>query len=524
MLFNSPVFLFLFLPFTLGGYYLFGRFGRDASIAFLVAMSLFFYGWWNPVYLGLLGFSIFFNFVIGNRLALIRRRMHGSTQFDTALGRPLLIFGVAVNLSLIGYFKYWNFFIDSFNSVFELGWNFEAIILPLAISFFTFQQITYLVDSYRGVTGKVRLLDYALFVTFFPQLIAGPIVHHSEMMPQFRRTCLSRFSSDHIAIGTTIFIIGLFKKVVIADGIANYSTPVFDAALTGSEISFLEAWVGTLAYAFQLYFDFSGYSDMAIGLARMFGIRLPLNFNSPYKSASIIEFWRRWHMTLSRFLRDYVYISLGGNRQGALLRYRNLMLTMLLGGLWHGAGWNFVLWGGLHGVFLVINSLWNQLWKKKDTNLNRVSFGRSLAVLFTFFCVIVAWIPFRSESFGATWRIFKGLFGYNGISLPESYYNYLGSFADYLSKLGVNFDLDSPLFLGGGQIGALLLLFCVVMFVPNTQQFMNSYWPAIRQTPTYLKFPWRWRPTAWRAVYVAILACASALSLNRVSEFLYFQF
>ncbi|MGB0748691.1 MAG: MBOAT family O-acyltransferase [Magnetospiraceae bacterium] len=528
MLFNSPIFLFLFLPAAMAGFFLFGRWGRDWAVGFLVAMSLFFYGWWNPIYLVLLGFSMAFNFMVGGVLARAAGARSGSPQApkDRRLAGPwgVLLAGVAVNIGLIGYFKYWNFFTDSVNAAFDLGWNFETIILPLAISFFTFQQITFLVDSYRGVVGRVRLLDYALFVTFFPQLIAGPIVHHSEMMPQFRKAGTFRFAHRNLAIGLTIFIIGLFKKVVLADGIAVYATPVFNGALGGQELTFVEAWGGALAYAMQLYFDFSGYSDMAIGLARMFGVRLPLNFNSPYKAASIIDFWRRWHMTLSRFLRDYVYISLGGNKGGPILRYRNLMATMLLGGLWHGAGWTFVAWGGLHGLYLVVNNLWRNLgWRPK-----RGSFWRwpvhGFFVALTFLCVVVAWVPFRAESFSASALILEGMIGLNGIALPPGYAAYAGPLAPVLQSLGVSFDLSGTLFQGVGQIIALVFLLGVVWFLPNSHQVMAAYRPVYEAHKATRRSRFRWRPGPISALALAVMASLSLLSLTRVSEFLYFQF
>ncbi|MBT5260335.1 MAG: MBOAT family protein, partial [Nitrospina sp.] len=347
MLFNSYAFIFLFLPVTLLGFQLIGNRGHcRVAVSWLIGASLFFYGWWNPAYLGLILTSILFNYAVGVSL--------GSRPAKT-----VLVVGIAANLGLLGYFKYANFFVDNINALTGSDIVLERIILPLAISFFTFQQITYLVDTYRGETQECDFLRYCLFVTFFPQLIAGPIVHHREMMPQFAKDTFCRLKAKHLAVGLTIFSVGLFKKVILADGIAVYSTPVFDAAEAGVILTFVDAWCGALAFTFQLYFDFSGYSDMAIGLGRMFGIILPVNFFSPYKASNIIEFWRRWHITLSRFARDYLYIPLGGNRKGTLLRFANLMITMLLIGLWHGAGWTFVIWGGLHGSYLVINHGWH---------------------------------------------------------------------------------------------------------------------------------------------------------------------
>ncbi|MGH6886959.1 MAG: MBOAT family O-acyltransferase, partial [Geminicoccales bacterium] len=331
MLFNSFEFILAFLPVTLIGFFLLG--GREsprAALSWLVLTSLFFYGWWNPSYLVLIIGSICFNFFVGQRL-LARS------------SKAILGFGVAVNLLSIAYFKYAGFLAFNIEELAGVEVGLEHIVLPLAISFFTFQQIAYLVDAHRGEVRAEGFVNYALFVTFFPQLIAGPIVHHSEVLPQFARRSTYRLDLDNLALGLTVFSIGLFKKVVLADGIATYATPMFAAAQGGYEPTLFEAWGGALAYTFQLYFDFSGYSDMAVGLGLMFNIRIPINFDSPYKAVNVIDFWRRWHITLSRFLRDYLYIPLGGNRRGPERRYVNLMLTMLLGGLWHGAGWTFVI-------------------------------------------------------------------------------------------------------------------------------------------------------------------------------------
>jgi len=290
MLFNSAEFIFMFLPVVLLVFYMIGSFGNHrVAISWLVGASLFFYGWWNPAYLGLMLGSILFNYAMGAVLV-------GGK--DGAHARLMLAVGVACNLAILGYFKYANFFVGNLNVLTGSSYHLETIILPLAISFFTFQQITFLVDASRGETREYNFLHYSLFVTFFPQLIAGPIVHHREMLPQFAKDSIYRVNQSSLAIGLVIFLLGLFKKVVLADGVAAYATPVFDAAESGVVITFFEAWAGALAYTFQLYFDFSGYSDMAIGIARMFNIHLPLNFNSPYKAVNIIEFWRRWHMTM----------------------------------------------------------------------------------------------------------------------------------------------------------------------------------------------------------------------------------
>ena len=330
MLFNSYIFIFAFLPITFSIYFILAKYkSGEMAISFLVIASLFFYGWWNPIYLALIILSISVNYFVGE--AIVRSRTISKNRHTKAL----FISGLLFNLGLLAYFKYANFIIENTNTFLGLDTQISQIVLPLAISFFTFQQLAYLIDAYKGITKEFKFSHYVLFVTFFPQLIAGPIVHHKEMLPQFMQADSMKPRFENVIIGLSIFILGLFKKVVLADGIAQYSTPVFDSALTGNTISFFVAWGGSLAYSFQLYFDFSGYSDMAIGIARIFGILLPLNFSSPYKSLNIIEFWHRWHMTLSRFLRDYVYFTLGGNRKGSFRRYINLLTTMLLGGLWH---------------------------------------------------------------------------------------------------------------------------------------------------------------------------------------------
>ena len=516
MLFNSYSFIFLFLPIVLLGFHLIGKQGHHrVAIAWLVGASLFFYGWWNPAYLGLMLVSIFFNYGVGVALG---------GQPKQPNKKPILIFGVIVNLGLLAYFKYANFFVDNLNNIAGTNIVLEQIILPLAISFFTFQQIAYLVDAWRGETKEYNFLHYCLFVTFFPQLIAGPIVHHKEMLPQFAKDVVYKLRSKHLAIGLTIFAIGLFKKVVLADGIAIYASPVFDAAEVGVVLTFFEAWGGALAYTFQLYFDFSGYSDMAIGIARMFGIRLPLNFNSPYKATSIIEFWRRWHITLSRFLKDYLYIPLGGSRKGVPRRYRNLMITMVLGGLWHGAGWTFVLWGALHGFYLIINHLWRAVFKSKQ----KTKFGTLLAWTITFVAIVVAWVPFRAESMNAAENILAGMVGLHGFVLSPAFVDRLGELEPWLLVHGV---IIQEMF-RFGTMSTLLIwilgLLLISVALPNTQQIMRRYRPAFE---TYkgeiLRLRWRileWRPTRIWALFSSTIFVLAVLGLTRVSEFLYFQF
>lgn len=516
MLFNSPLFIFIFLPITVLGFYLIG--GREhhrIAVSWLVGASFFFYGWWNATYTVLLLVSILFNYAAGTLLSENRQKV-------------ILLMGVVANLGLLGYFKYANFFIDNINVLIGSDIVFDRVILPLAISFFTFQQITYLVDAYRGEAREYDFLHYCLFVTFFPQLIAGPIVHHREMLPQFARDTIYSLRAKHVAVGLTIFAIGLFKKVVLADGVAVYGTPVFAVAEANVAMNFFEAWVGALAYSLQLYFDFSGYSDMAIGLARMFGIRLPLNFNSPYKATSIIDFWRRWHITLARFLREYLYIPLGGSRKGTLRLLLSLMITMLLGGLWHGAGWTFVLWGGLHGFYLVINHSWRKLnWTKKRTKL-RIFIARIITML----AVIVAWVPFRSESMNGTMNMLGTMTGARGISLPSSMIGISGPLEQWLTELGFSFKgMFNNMVIGDdprGGVTWIIALFLIATLLPNTQQLMRRYRPAFE---TYkgeifpLPYQWmEWRPTFLWASFITGIFIIALINLTQESEFLYFQF
>lgn len=515
MLFNSYEFLFLFLPLTLVVFFVIGSRGHHrAAISWLVGASLFFYGWWNAAYLGLLIGSVLFNYLMGVLL---------SDETSLVKKKWFLIFGITVNLGLLGYFKYANFFVDNLNLLAGIGFNLHKIVLPLAISFFTFQQITYLVDTYRGETKEYNFLHYCLFVTFFPQLIAGPIVHHKEMLPQFSRNALYKMSHQHLAVGLTIFTLGLFKKVVLADGIAVYATPIFAAADDGNAIRLVESWTGALSYTFQLYFDFSGYSDMAIGIARMFGIRLPLNFNSPYRSTNIIDFWRRWHITLSRFLRDYLYKPLGGNRKGTGRTRTNLMITMLLGGLWHGAGWNFVIWGGLHGFYLMVNHGWRFLFQIK-----RGKQGNKLGWAITFIAVVFAWVPFRATSLDGTLNMWKGMVGLNGIVLDKSLLQSLGVFGTWLNEKGVVFDTLFQTGISNTSILWVLALMSISVLFPNTQQIMRRYRPAYetyRNEVNPMRARWlEWRPSFVTLTITLILLFLSLLSMSTISEFLYFNF
>ena len=397
MLFNSYEFIFLFLPVTFFVYfYLLNKRLITASKGFLVFSSLFFYSWWNISYLPLILGSMLFNYIIGSSLNEKFAKIKVSKK-------SILIFGILMNISLLGYFKYYDFFISGVNNILNLNIELLHLMLPLAISFFTFQQIAYLVDSYRQETKEYDFLNYALFVTFFPQLIAGPIVHHKEMMPQFASTYNLVKKHKNITLGIFIFFIGLFKKVFIADNLAVMATHGFEASAV---LNTLEAWMTSLSYTLQLYFDFSGYTDMAIGIALLFNIKLPINFNTPYKALSIQDFWRRWHITLSRFLRDYIYIPLGGNRVSSFRVYSNLMITFILGGLWHGAGLTFIFWGFLHGSALVVH----KLWQKTGIKLNKF-----IAWFITFNFINITWVFFRAKEFEDAINILQAMFIYKEI-------------------------------------------------------------------------------------------------------------
>ena len=500
MLFSSYTFLFQFLPATVLAFAAARRHSPRAGIMVLVGASLFFYGAWRPVYLLLFAASVAVNFALGLRMEdPLRRRGIGT-------------FGVTLNLAGLCYFKYTNFIFDSLNTLTGAPLPFVNIILPLGISFFTFQQIAYLVDVMRGARVERDIVSYTLFVSFFPHLIAGPLVHHAEMIPQFKRGRTGR-SAVLAARGLAIFAAGLFKKVVIADNLAQFVSPVFAHLDAGGGVTTPWAWLATLAYTLQIYFDFSGYSDMAIGLALLFGIRLPVNFRSPYQATSIIEFWRRWHITLSRFLRDYLYIPLGGNRLGEQRRYINLLVTMLLGGLWHGAGWNFLVWGGLHGIYLSINHLWRG-WRGSKPEVSMAGLvvkGACWAI--TFFAVVVAWVFFRAKTAAGAWQMLQGLFGAEA-----------GSSA-YASP-GILRLMDLPMLVGEERLlliggGAVALALAMALCLPNVPQLFR--YREYRRAPE--RAAWvRWRPNAAWALLSALALAISLFGMWQRLEFLYFQF
>ncbi|MEP6546186.1 MAG: MBOAT family protein [Gammaproteobacteria bacterium] len=417
MLFNSYAFLLGFYPAVFGVFFLLARRSESLAAGWLAAASLFFYGYWSAAALPLLIGSVCVNYFAGLRAS------PGGAAADRAR-RRLLIAAVTLNLVVLGYFKYANFFIDNVNLALRAASSDELaalnVVLPIGISFFTFTQIAYLVDCYEGKVRERNFVHYLLFVSYFPHLISGPVLHHSQMMPQFRRRETYRLQPNNVLAGLLFVAIGLAKKALLADEFAQYATPIFNATRDGHEVGLLVAWTGALAYTLQLYFDFSGYTDMALGLSRMLGIHLPVNFNSPYKATSIIEFWRRWHITLSQFLRDYLYFRLGGNRRGVVRRYVNLMTTMVLGGLWHGAGWTFVAWGALHGAYLLMNHAWRRVMPTVRPLVQPLSaVGTFLGAALTFIAVTVAWVFFRSSTYDGAARMLRGMvrFGEPGCSL-----------------------------------------------------------------------------------------------------------
>lgn len=474
MLFSSLTFLVYFLPTVLIVSYLLSKcVSRDLNICFLVVGSFIFYSWNFPPHFVLLASSIAGNFVLGNLLLKHPRKW-------------LLVVGVAGNLMLLGWFKYAGLVVSTITDITGSSVVFGAIALPLAISFFTFQQIAYLVDIYRKEIKPGNFLEYTFFISFFPQLIAGPIVHYKEMIPQLKQSRFLRFCGLDLVAGALLFSIGLAKKVLIADELRFGADQIFNAAANGIEPSMIESWIGVLCYSFQIYFDFSGYSDMALGLGRMFGIKLPVNFFSPYKSTSIIDFWRRWNITLSHFLRDYLYYALGGNRKGKVLRYANLFVVMLLGGLWHGASWTFVVWGGLHGLYLMINHAWRHFYGKPLSPF--------IAIPLTFGAVAVAWVFFRADNFTDAFTILTAMFALGSQSVWD-----MGLFHEQLSLYWM-----------------LVVAAMIVWLLPNMIELIAKYERSELSNPQINSF----------VIAGALLFSISFFKVYSIGtyEFLYFQF
>lgn len=485
MLFNSYVFICLFLPITLIVYFLLNkkRYLMGGKV-WLTIVSLVFYSYSTMRYLPLMLGSIVFNYIIGTRLAKM--------PVENKNRKLLLTFGVVSNVLLLGYYKYFNFFIENLNYILPVDLKTFNIILPIGISFFTFTQIAFLVDNYKRKATEYDFLNYILFVTFFPHLIAGPIIHHKEMMPQFDTLKNKIFNWKSVSLGIFLFGIGLFKKVVIADSISVYATSGFDGTQL---LNFFEAWFTSISYTLQLYFDFSGYTDMALGLGLMFNIKLPSNFNSPYKSVSIQDFWRRWHITLSRFLRDYIYIPLGGNRKGEISTYWNLVLTFLIGGFWHGAGWTFIIWGLLHGIGSAIHKYWTKFGIKMN---------KFVAWFLTFNFINVCWVFFRAKTVDSALRVLKGMIGLNGVVLPYQ-------LKDKLSFLSSDYFSPNWLSISNGQTSKMLFFvfaaFIIAVFFKNSEELK-------------LKF----KPNFKVALFIASITFYAMINMNKIQEFIYFNF
>ena len=452
MLFNEQSFLFLFLPVVLAGFFAFRAWAPKLVCGWVVVSSFFFYGFHAWEHLPLLAGSIIFNYWLGT---IIQKTEKPKTTLN------LLALGIFGNLGVLAVFKYADFFLLQVG--YDEGFGF---LLPLAISFFTFQQIAYLVDLRRCKITNPGFMHYCLFVSFFPQLIAGPIVRCQKIIPQLKAGMLGKFSSEAFWTGLCLFSIGLFKKACLADGIRPLAESIFTASGNGTILSIAEAWVGATAFGLQIYFDFSAYSEMALGIGLLFGLRLPLNFNSPYKAVSIIDFWRRWHITLSEFLRDYLYKPLGGNRLGVSRSIVNVMIVMALGGLWHGAGWTFVAWGVLHGCLIGTNHLY-RAWKEKNGRGKTWFMRRFSAHLATFTVVTLAWVFFRAEQFGPAIEMIESMLGLNGVDLPRSmgvsnqgeYLSFGGSLPNQVADLGL--------------LVFLPILLSLVWFCPNALELLG---------------------------------------------------
>ncbi len=526
MLFNSYVFLLLYLPFALLGYYLLGQLNVRMAAIWLSFCSLFFYGWWSPVYLTLLIGSIAVNYLI-------------SQWILNAIKKPdfqslLLVIGVTLNLSVLFYYKYFTAILAFLGEYGVFKGEATSILLPLGISFFTFTQIGYLLDCKAGIVKERSALSYVLFVTFFPHLLAGPILHHKEMMVQFSHRESYRFKPENLSIGGMLFLIGLTKKVLFADGIAPYADSGFSAPQT---LQFWQAWGAILAYGLQVYFDFSGYSDMALGLAKMFGIRFPLNFNSPYKAASVIDFWARWHMTLTRYITSYLYypmsmaISRYRARRGLPIGSPSLhsaggltsavlvptFFTMILAGIWHGAGLQFLIFGFLHAVYLSVNHVWRIFFatKKRAVHTSTQWCIRSLNVLVTFVAILFAQAFFRADGVQQAFEMVQGMIGLHGLGdgLSECCMSNL-SLGDAWRQL-VSHHL---------QLIQIVLLFVIVWCAPNAHQMMGEYSPAlVSPHPADIKML-RWNPDVkWLFIMLCLLAL-SLFNLQKETRFLYFQF
>jgi alginate O-acetyltransferase complex protein AlgI len=541
MLFNSFPFVLGFLPLVLAGFYTLGHWRRDWAISWLILASFGFYAWWRPFNILIIAPSILINYVLARIIC-----EHVDERPRTA--RTALIAGIIFNLCFLGYFKYIGFLGGVIDDVFGANIVLANVILPLGISFITFQKIAFLVDVHAGRVTSFTPRDYALFVLFFPQLVAGPIVTYPEMMPQFH-AAPCRFRANDVAIGLVLFSCGLFKKVVLADSIAAYASPIYADAAQGGPVTLFYAWIGALGFIVQIYFDFCGYSEMALGLARLFGIKLPVNFNSPLKAASIIEFWQRWHITLTRFLTAYLYnpmamaltrrrmakgLSVAGSRNTSLSAFATLvafptLATFLVCGLWHGAGYQYIIWGFMHGAFLTINQGWRVLRRRYfpliKVNTRSVHF---LGCALTFLSIVIAIVIFRAPTLGATVEIWKGMLGMNGITVPQAFLDRGAMVATALNAMGAEPVWTSGLAFIKAWIWIAVLL-CIAWAFPNVLELLRSYEPAlgISSSPADAErtFSWfEWQPTVAWAVGISAVTAASILSLGQPTEFLYWQF
>ena len=498
MFFNSFSFLFLFLPTTLFFFYYASSNRLNWAIPWLTGVSFLFYsfcGWASTVLL--LG-SVLMNYIMGVFLK-------ENSIKDKSKKKIILYFGIICNIGILIFFKYFGAINKIQPNSFTINLQ-TSFIIPIIFSFFTFQQIIYLVETWRGKFNETRFLDYFLYITFFPQLLIGPIVRPSDFFPQLKDKKIFNLEASRFAVGLTIISFGLFKKVVLADGISRYANSAFDAVAQGATLTLVEAWSGVISFSLQVYFDFSGYSDIAVGLGYLFGFKLPINFESPYKASSLISFWRSWNITLSQFVRDYIYIPLGGKRHGFLRQSFNIFMVMLIGGIWHGTGATFILWGGAHGVCLTINHLWRGFRKSLGHSLkNENFFNTMISRLATFLTVIFLWVIFRSDTLNSALSIIQSLLGLH--SAPDSEFN----------NIKINED-------------RLWFFLFIAWFAPNTREIMSRYFSANNksdksQQSSELESHWyHWYPNQWWAALTAILFIMSLLGLTHSKEFIYFQF
>jgi D-alanyl-lipoteichoic acid acyltransferase DltB (MBOAT superfamily) len=539
MLFNSPEFIFAFLPATIAGFLLFGTRSRTAAVAWLILASIFFYGWWRPFNLLIIGPSIVINFIFAKTLL-----HHSRDDSRSGMRSLVLAIGILFNIALLGYFKYANFAVIVANDLTGRNFVLEQVILPLGISFITFQKIAFLVDVAGRRVESFTVRDFLLFVLFFPQLIAGPIVHYREVAPQFQRaTC--RFDAELFAAALTLFCFGLFKKVVLADGIAQYVSPVFTYAAAGGPVTLMQAWLAAVGFTLQMYFDFSAYSDMACGAALFFGIRLPLNFDSPLKASSIIDFWWRWHVTLTRFLTAYIFnpialalsrrraakaLPMLGGRGSSMSAFFHILAwptlaTMLVSGAWHGAGYTFILWGLLHGLYLIGNHAWRQYGPRTSAKGAGAHLVGLSGFALTFLAVVFAMVLFRAPDVRSALNVFAGMIGLHGLGLPAGLAEVTG-----MSGLGPMTLLDGevPTKTFAAAVGYLVALLAIALLLPNSLQVLSKHDPALHmpKRPSELIGVGAiiWRPTLPWMAFTAVLAALAMMQLTGKSEFLYWQF